>query len=177
MESSRSESDKDRRWILPESMRDCLKEVLGKIIAEDELPRELENSKIVVTVGDVVTLTLLELGIVPDISIVDYQTRRMPIDEAKERLGKFEQPVIHVRNPAGEITEELWKAIEDGYDDPRKLRIVVDGEEDLASLPCILLSPSDTTVIYGIPFKGLMVLHVDDRIRALAEEILKKMEK
>lgn len=177
MVSSHSGSDKKRHWILPASMRDELKEVVGQIVKDEEVVQELENSKMIVTVGDVVTLTLLELGIIPDISIVDYQTKRIPMEEVKSRLTEHEQQIVIVKNPAGEITEELWNVIEDGYKNPRKLRIVVIGEEDLASLVCVALAPVDTTVIYGIPFKGLMVLHVDRHLSAKAEDILKRMEK
>ncbi len=158
-------------------MRDELKIVVGQIVSEEDIANELEDSSFIVTVGDVVTLTLLDLGIVPDISIVDYQTQRIPMDEVKDRLAEFDQPEVHVLNPATEITWELWLAIEDGYKNPRKLRIVVDGEEDLAAIPCIVQAPEGATVIYGIPFKGLMLLRVDDKIRALALEALKKMEK
>ena len=58
----------------------------------------------------------------------------------------------------------------------RQLRIVVEGEEDLASLVCVSLAPDGTNVIYGIPFKGLMLLTVDAQIRECVNEILKKME-
>ncbi len=175
MASSHSGSD-ERRWILPEDMRDDLKEIIGDILTEKELADRLDTDNPIITVGDIVTLTLLDMGVVPDLSIVDYQTQRVPSEEIKERLGKFHQQEIIVKSPAGEITGELWDAIEDGIKDPRRLRIVVDGEEDLAALVCILLASDGTSVIYGIPFKGLMLLCVDAHKRAYAREILTKME-
>lgn len=39
--------------------------------------------------------------------------------------------------------------------------ILVDGEEDLAVLPCILTAPSGSLVLYGQPGEGLVVCEVD----------------
>ena len=119
---------------------------------------------------------MLEKGIRPDLSIVDYQTKRIPDNELKERLAAFPEKEMTVKCPSGEISQELWNAIESWFERPTPLRIVVDGEEDLASLVCVTLAPDGTTVIYGIPFKGLMLLHVDTPIRERAREILRKME-
>lgn len=164
------------RLVLPPHLRHRLGEITGQIVPEDALRNALRDSRVIVTIGDVVTLTLLEAGMVPDISVVDFKTKRIPQRELEARLAKFKQPTVKVRNPPGEITPELWGAVRDGYANLRKLRIVVDGEEDLAALPCIALSPEGTTVIYGIPNRGLMVLHVDRKARHDVEDILKQME-
>jgi hypothetical protein len=152
-------------------------QVVGEIVTDDTILDEIRGSAFVVTVGDIVTLTLLQLGRVPDLSIVDYQTQRTPDYDAKTKLTEYEdQPVVTVKNPQGELTEELWMAIEDGYAHPRNLRIVVEGEEDLASLACIALAPDNTTVIYGIPNRGPMVLHVDQALKKRVEDLLAQME-
>ena len=189
MASSHSESGKlpgpkgSKRWILPEEMRDELKEIMGDILRQEELAERLGPDDQIITVGDVVTLTLLEMGIIPGLSIVDHHTQRGSIqygsddeDDLRERLSKFQQPVVNVKNPPGGITGQLFDAIQDGIDNMRQLRIVVEGEEDLASLVCISLAPDGTNVIYGIPFKGLMLLTVDAQIRERVGGILKKME-
>ena len=176
MASSRSGSDSPKGWILPAKLRNSLKITVGKVLTGRELMEEIEGREFVVTVGDIVTLELLEHGRVPDLSIVDYQTQRMPLEEVKKRFERFEQPELKVKNPAGEITLELWKAIKDGYENPRNLRIVVEGEEDLAALACISLAPENTTVIYGIPNRGATVLHVDLELKSLVDDILEQME-
>lgn len=171
-----SPSASGKRWILPEELRGDLKIIVGDIVPHSDILDRLDTSNLIITVGDIVTLTLLELGIVPDLSIVDYQTRRTGGDDLKSRFAPFEQAEIQVISPAAEISEELWDAIKDGIANPRKLRIVVDGEEDLAAIPCIIEAPLGATVIYGIPFKGLMLLRVDGHIKALAEDVIRKME-
>lgn len=170
-------SAKKKRWVLPEHLRAELSKVVGKLVtSKSEILAEVKASGFVVTVGDVVTLDLLEAGRVPDISIVDYKTKRMPMAVVRKKFDRFEQPVAHVQNPAAEISQELWDAIKDGYQNPRHLRIVVEGEEDLAALACIVLAPENTSVIYGIPNRGATVLHVDQEIRDLAEKVLRQME-
>ncbi len=176
MASTRSGSDDRRHWVLPDHLRDRMKRVVGKIVSAEDMLREIEDSEFVVTVGDIVTLTLLELGRIPDISIVDYKTKRKPMAEIKKRFDRFEQPEVKVMNPAAEITNELWEAIMDGYANPRQLRIVVEGEEDLASLACISLAPDNTSVIYGIPNRGAMVLQVDQSLRSTVDRMLEQME-
>lgn len=154
MANTRSGSGKPL-YIVHENLRKDLGAPVGIIVtSRQELKKELIQGNFLVSVGDVVTLDILEAGLVPDLSIVDYMTKRMPMAEVKLKFSRFEQPEICVINPPGQITQELWDAIEDGYRNPRNLRIVVDGEEDLAALACIALAPEYTTVIYGIPNRG-----------------------
>ncbi len=164
-------------YIMPEELRKELGTPVGKVLTSmEEIAGEIASSKIVVTVGDIVTLDLLETGKVPDISVIDYITQRMPMDQVKESFSRFIQPEITVRNPAGQITREMWDAIKDAYANPRNLRIVVDGEEDMAALACIALAPPGTTVIYGIPNRGASVHHVDAELKHLVDGVLKRME-
>jgi uncharacterized protein (UPF0218 family) len=176
MENTRSESGKPL-FIIQENMRNDLGAQLGILVtSRDDLKKEIIQENILVSIGDVVTLDLLEAGFVPDISIIDYMTKRMPMSEVKQKFSRFPQPEIKVSNPAGQITHELWNAIEDGYSNPRKLRIVVEGEEDLAALVCIALAPDNTTVIYGIPNRGASIHHVDDKLRHLVKDALSAMK-
>ena len=176
MESSHSGSAKPL-YVMPDELRHELGAPVGKIFTDiADIINEIETSRFIVTVGDIVTLDILEAGVIPDISIIDYMTKRMPMDQVKERFDKFSQPEISVKNPMAQITHEMWNAIKDGYDNSRNLRIIVDGEEDLAALACIVLAPPGTTVIYGIPNRGASIHHVDADLKQLVSEVLKKME-
>ncbi|KYK27987.1 MAG: hypothetical protein AYK23_05700 [Candidatus Proteinoplasmatales archaeon SG8-5] len=161
---------------MPDHLREEMAQAVGKIVTDDTILDEIEGSTFVVTVGDIVTLTLLKLGRVPDLSIVDYRTQREDDAATKEKLTSFSQPEVTVENPQGVLTEELWLAIKEGFENPRNLRIVVEGEEDLASLACIALAPDNTTVIYGIPNRGPMVLHVDQALKERVGDLLAQME-
>ena len=56
------------------------------------------------------------------------------------------------RNPAGVITMEAWNTVKRGMKE-REAVIVVDGEEDLLTLPAIVESPDDAFVVYGLSGK------------------------
>jgi uncharacterized protein (UPF0218 family) len=66
--------------------------------------------------------------------------------------------VKKVSNPPGTLTKELWQAVKEAYDTEEKTKIEVVGEEDIAALPCVWLAPEKTTIIYGLPDKGLVVV-------------------
>ena len=54
--------------------------------------------------------------------------------------------------------------------------ILVDGEEDLALMPVILMAPIGTRVVYGWPGKCMMLVTTDESIRTKIEELTFKME-
>jgi len=57
----------------------------------------------------------------------------------------------------------------------RKTQIFVDGEEDLAVLPAMILAPDASIIIYGQPDEGIVLIKVDEEMRNRAKDILKKM--
>jgi len=164
-------------FALPNNRRDELRTIqIGDLVTEDKLSQRNWTS-IVVSVGDMVTATLYRHGINPNISIVDYQNERKRCDNSLiETITKRDVEVIKVCNPPATITDELWDAIKHAYHLSHQVRIEVDGEEDLATLPAIVLSPADTTVVYGLPGRGIICVEVGKNERKKVEEILKKME-
>ena len=64
------------KCILPDDLRDKLKEPLGILVNNKELLKLLEDEKYIVSVGDQVTYTLLENNIEPVFCIVDYKIKR-----------------------------------------------------------------------------------------------------
>jgi uncharacterized protein (UPF0218 family) len=163
--------DKDMR--LPAKMRGEMREDAGRILQTEELAAALAGAETVVSIGDVCTDAILGLGIVPKLAIVDGQTKRGPWS-AKQGRNKFR--TVNVKSPAETITKELWVAIAGAYAQEGSTLIVVDGEEDLASLACIFLAPEGTTVIYGVPNRGVMVIPVEAAIRSRTGAVLAKME-
>jgi hypothetical protein len=57
------------------------------------------------------------------------------------------------------------------------VRIEIDGEEDLASLVCIVTAPMGSLVIYGVPGKGMTVVTVDSRTKAWSQKALDRMKR
>ncbi|MFH0816721.1 MAG: DUF359 domain-containing protein [Methanobacteriota archaeon] len=163
--------EKDLR--LPTRMRGEMREEAGRILQTNELAGALAGAKAVVSVGDVCTSTIVGLGILPKIAIVDGRTKRGAWSPPAG-IGAIREE--RVKNPAETITRGLWVAIEESYAREGGTVIVVDGEEDLASLACIFLAPEGTTVIYGVPNRGVMVIPVEAAIRARVGAVLAEME-
>ena len=163
------------RYVLPDDDRDMLRQPIGDILQEKDLTGA--PSRPLISVGDMVTATLQRRGIKPDLSVVDYQVERSPCDEAiKQAVQHAGETVYHVCNPAGTITEELWNALEAALSSEKTIRIEVDGEEDLAALAAIVLAPEGTTVLYGLPSKGIAQVTVTSESKEKVKHVLQDME-
>lgn len=160
---------------LPEDMRAELAEPMGPIVSAWELTGNLKDSLRVITVGDVVTITLLQMNMQPDVAVFDYRTQRSDDESAKERIGKMSGRLVRVKNPPGTITRELWHAVRSAANADDRVKIEVSGEEDLAALVAMATGPLGAHVIYGQPRRGLVLVHLDERIRDLASRAIRRM--
>lgn len=159
---------------LKEEQKEEFKNPLGKVILENELLNEIGNTKIVVSVGDMCTLTLNNFGITPKISIVDFKIERKKRDDLREKYSL--NGSVKVNNPQGFITDELWNAINEAYKNNSNTLIVVNGEEDLATLPSVIMAPENSVIVYGLPGKGMVIVHINEKIKERVRRALKKME-
>jgi uncharacterized protein (UPF0218 family) len=169
------ESFPEEDLVLPEDLRDELSRPIGTFVSAWALRKHLEGAPRVVTVGDVVTITLLQMGIVPDVAVFDYKTQRSEEYSSKARIEKMKGRLVKVENPPARITRALWKAVRDAVRAEDTVKVEVSGEEDLAALVAIINAPEGAQVIYGIPNKGLMVVAVGEETRALASAAVKRM--
>jgi hypothetical protein len=136
--------------------------------------KEVDRSKMLVSVGDYCSHELLGAGLRPEVMVVDMKTKRGPYDFRAPR----EYHTVKVENPAGYVTEELRQALESAVRDAKdgmKTLIHVVGEEDLAVPPLLPLLESGSQVIYGVPDSGMAMLVVDDELKGRALEILEAM--
>ena len=164
--------------VLPDNLRDLLKEPIGQLVDEKKLLKLLRNEKYIVSIGDSVTYTLLKHEIEPVFCIVDFKTRRGECpSEIKDMIKSFGKKSIVVQNPPATISDDLWNVIEMAYENLENgsLRIEIEGEEDLASLAAIYMAPSDVTIIYGLPDKGVLVVKPTSENKKFVKEILDKM--
>ena len=164
--------------VLPEDLRDKLKEPLGHLVDEQGLLKLIKDENYIVSVGDLVTFTLLKNNIKPIICIVDYILERKEYSsEMKQKIQDFGRKHINVKNPPGVITDELWNAIESVYKNLEKgpLCIEIEGEEDLAALAAIYMAPPYVTIIYGLPNKGVVIVKANEANKRKVKEILDKM--
>jgi len=164
--------------VLPDKLRDKLKEPIGQLVDEEKLLKILKHEKHVVSVGDQVTYTLLKHGIFPIFCVVDFKVKRNKIpSDFNNLIRSFGKKTVKIKNPPGHIVDKLWDTIKTAYDVLEKgsLRIEVVGEEDLASLAAIYLAPPDVTIIYGLPNKGVVVVKASDENKQKVKEILDEM--
>ena len=152
-----------------------LKHPLGKIYST--IPSNLKSSKLIATIGDISTLNVFTRLREPDLSIVDYKTKRLDsISESDLKIIKsIGTTTLNVINSPGTISKELWNAIETAFNTEGSTRIVVDGEEDLATLPVVAMAPDNTLVVYGQPNEGIVIITVNSSVRKRAKNFLNRM--
>ncbi len=158
--------------VLPDHMREELKRPWGPVIEETQLDERLEGKGPLATVGDMTTATLHRMGYLPQLAIVDYQTKRAKDPMWEEATAQVGEMTVSVRNEAATITSLMYNRIIEAWASPTTVKLVVDGEEDLAALPAILHAPEGATVIYGIPDMGLCLVHVDEGARDVASDAM-----
>ena len=162
----------EKNLVLPQKDRQVFKEQLGTELYDGDL-EEYQAQTTLITVGDVVSLTFRKHGIRPFLSIYDGMTERREMTEFAIFVEDEEKK--EVVNPAGMITKELVESIRSSIEGSGGL-IKVDGEEDLALMPVILLAPLGTDIIYGWPGKCMMRITTDESIKSKIEQMLFKME-
>ena len=119
-----------------------------------------------VVVGDVTVATFLKIGIWPNISIVDFHIARQKTFNNLSDLGfTTSNPDVIIKNPAGVISKKIIREIHKAIVRNKKTIIQVIGEEDLAAIPAILLSPLGTHIFYGQPNKGTIDVTVIEKIK------------
>jgi len=172
---------------LPESLRDELKEPFGQVLRGDtpilSKFQEMVGERAIITVGDVTTFNVLKLGYWPRIAIVDGNTKRGDFKESGELLKKFMKngytDTVSVENPAGMMTAELCHAIEEAAGNLTSTIIAVDGEEDLALIPCMISVPmriKDAVLFYGQPDVGMVVVYPTPELRKRCIELTRQCE-
>ena len=159
---------------LPDDLRDQLKKPLGNLINDNDPNKEniikkISAESVLITVGDRTTENMLQLGLKPQIQIIDGLEKRtqriMPTDDTVNTK-------LSCKNPPGEITEESIQVIRKSFSCEPPVRITVDGEEDLLVIPACIFAPENSVVMYGQPNEGLVIVQVTPEILAKIQKIL-----
>ena len=162
---------------LPEKLRAHLKNPLGNLIKDNDPNKEnilkkIYAESIIITVGDKTTEIMVQLGLRPQIQIIDGLEKRnqrtVPVDDAINTK-------LSCKNPPGEITEESIQIIQKAFSCESPVRIIVDGEEDLLVIPVCIFAPENSVVIYGQPNEGLVIVQITPEIQAKIQKMLDAM--
>ena len=162
---------------LTDHLREELKKPLGILVKKgkeaDYIRKNLLNKDFVITVGDRTTESFVLAGGKPKLEIVDLKEKR----SIRVKTETAAEEIIKVRNEAGTISDEAIEVIKNSLNSPKRVRIEIDGEEDLLGIPCIIYAPEGSYVLYGQPNEGLVVVRVDRNMKNKANAILLSMEK
>ena len=133
---------------------------------------ELLGKGKIVAVGDITTLFLLKNGIWPDICFIDYVCKRKKITISQKRqLVQFKARSIRIKNPAGRISGQLVNACKAIFQSGKNefVKVIVNGEEDLAVIAVCLFAKIGTKILYGQPGKGVVMIKQSKKSLGLAK--------
>jgi hypothetical protein len=154
-----------------------LKKPLGRLfpamdVRGEEFLALVTSSSFVITVGDRVTETLQETtGRSPDVFVVDGMERRT----VREIPRIAHASTLKAKNPAGRLTKAALSAMKRAFSGEKPVMVLIDGEEDLLTIPAVIGAPLGAVVFYGQPLEGVVAVEVDERSKATARQILRLM--
>ncbi len=131
-----------------------------------------EKPSVIISVGDIVSIHMIKQGITLNVIIVDNKTMRRPI----QPITVDADQTLYAKNPAGAITDEAWAVIKLAIAQKGRIKVIVDGEEDLLTLVTVLSAPDDALVVYGQPHTGIVVVKVTKETREKMQCIVDAME-
>lgn len=167
-------------YILTPELREKLKSPQGLLITGesqrvvDEIGKIIDTlrPRRVISVGDVISKSMLDVGLKVDVFIVDNKSMRRATEPIKYEARK----TFHLVNLAGTISEEAWRVIREAIDSDGPVKILVEGEEDLLTIVAVLLAPENSIVVYGQPNEGAVVIIVDKYSKERMHKIISEME-
>jgi pantetheine-phosphate adenylyltransferase len=186
--------DERGRMVMPEVLRASLQAPLGKLYPTSEVAGRLMqvHESVIISIGDITTTTFMKMGIVPALSVIDLKVNR----QAYQSFDAYRFPetthVYHVTSGPGHITHQAIETVKDWadrYAQPQVSVLIVDGEEDLLTLPAIVYAPIGSLVYYGQPnlpifaasaegnqpvHEGLVEVEVNQQTKERAMELLAK---
>lgn len=130
----------------------------------------------IVAVGDVTVKTLIDMGLTPEIALIDGQTKRTKLEESDCVNTSIFAHVLAAENPPGLLTPSLRRAIESAIYADESVVIEVDGEEDLAPILIHLIAPLGTIVLYGQPGLGVVMRITDIAAKERCRDLLSLFE-
>lgn len=178
--SYRSFFEQHPSYHLPDYMREQLQQPIGEILkTPKEIATFLKKAPFLTTVGDITTLSLLEVQYPPAVAFIDYRTQRHAIHSSRY-LPYGHLPAATLINSAGMITAQaasVYQLAVKNYLEHRKTQyIVVKGEEDLLALPALLLAPLDSFVVYGQNEVGIVTIRVTEEKKVFAKNLLAQFQ-
>lgn len=165
---------------LPVHLRPHLAQPFGFLITDFNkwvLSADKPAKELTITVGDAVTKSFNDHNLGQAISVVDFHIQRKRSFTHVTELGfSGEEGEFEAVNPPGMLTPELFSAVKRSLESEnrnKRLIVVVEGEEDLAVLPFLLLAPLGFVIFYGQPSQGVVRVDVTEETKKRAYSLVK----
>jgi cytidyltransferase-like protein len=160
-------------FVLPDDLRSQLQKPFGTLVKDTAAVLPFIKDKTVIAVGDIIVKALKDEGIEPAQAVIDFRTRR-------HELPKLEIEGIKATNKPGTINSNaalaLQKALQIYLQSNSSQTLIVDGEEDLLTLPAILFAPLESIVLYGQFDQGVVINEVTEDLKQTIVTLLKKFQ-
>jgi hypothetical protein len=160
---------------LPPSLRQEFKSPFGPVYT-DVTQFLADAGRPIIAVGDIVTYHLQTADYTPAVAIIDGQTKRETVNKTVEAALSEHNKRVDVENPPGVISAALLDALQTAVAASGSITIVVDGEEDLATLPAVLVAQKGATVVYGQPDQGMVRVAVTPDTQTTMTKLLNRMD-
>ncbi len=170
---------------MPESLRGKLRKPLGKVFSEVHQVLKfigLFKPVMVIAVGDIIVNSLIKNDAEPDIKVIDFRSRRKDVKEDslntktvfKRRASFVNKPGTINLKTAEKLRESIKNVMVNPTNHDRHHWFVVDGEEDLLTLPAILYAPLGSLVLYGHWQLGIVAVEVTEKRKTMISKVLRK---
>jgi uncharacterized protein (UPF0218 family) len=166
---------------------DLLRKPLGEVIRYDHAGKskiiELrEATRKFITVGDTTTAKIVSYGVVPEVSVVDGFEKRSVASISISKLKSMMTALLDKKlieyscaNKAGTLSLEALGVVFRALMSNAPVLIEVIGEEDLITLPLVAYAPIGSSILYGQPFQGIVVVRLDDQIQETAKHLMRRI--
>ena len=163
--------------VLPGFVRKQLQKPFGSLwqTIEDWLKQNNTLAERVISIGDEVTESLLQKKFEQKVAVVDlFVQRKKKYATVADHTIEGDEHILSIENPSGCITPELFKAAKTSIFSQGKYVVYINGEEDLAVLPFVLVAPLGFQIVYGQPGKGIVAVLVTHEFKKRAQELVEK---
>ncbi len=155
-----------REFAISPALRAELKSPLGQLIEDRSVSpgifeKYITENCLLVCVGDRTTDRIHDFHLSPNLEIVDFMEKRQA--RSYTQYGLSVERIIRAVNVAGTISSDSLEKLDQcrqliQRDRRSTVRLVIEGEEDLLTLPVAAFFPEETVVFYGQPNEGLVVI-------------------
>ncbi len=167
--------------LMPSTLKSALEKPFGVLLStkEFEMQAKKDGHCNIVGIGDRTVESLLTLGVGMKLAVIDRLSRRKPHPwsaDHEQLLATFTKSTI--QSGPGYISEQALVWIRKWGEKSREQfkgkteLLVIEGEEDLLTLPVAYYAPVGIVIYYGQPGQGVVRLEITEEVKNRAALLL-----